>query len=337
MSRHTAHVHRLLIALLAIVAAVGVVVQHPQAVRAAPLSEVEPNDSLETAQPLPAIGADAPMLAQANDGGDVDWFRFEGVAGRTYLVELFNVARAFEARGNGCTTFVGGSAGIGLGIYDALGTQILVDCDPGGAGNAHHYVQFKAGLSGTFYIHVAPGGNSVTGTYSLRVLPNHDAAEASWNPATYEPNNVAIAAYALKAGRAGALTSSIEERNSSYSTNRVDQDWYRFEGVAGETYTVELFDVKLTNDRNGNGCTTFVGGSRGIGLEVYGPALEPILSECSPSGSGNVHHRRQFKAGLDGTFYIHVAPGGNDVSGTYGLRVLTPSDAFRAFLPLVRR
>lgn len=298
----------------------------PQIAAANPIGEVEPNNTAQTAQSLASLGADDPVNAQANAVGDIDWYKFEVVAGRTYVVELFNVVRAFEANGNGCTTFVVGSTGIGLEIYDSTVTKILAECGAKGAGNVHRYVQFKAGLSGPYYVKVLPANPNVIGSYSLRVLPHHNEPDAVWNSLDFEPNNALVNAYGLKLGAANSITSSIEERNSSYLTNAVDIDWYRFEAVAGQTYVVELYNVPRAFDVNGNGCTTFVGGSSGIGLSIFDSSATQVLAQCNPTGSGNVHHLEQFKAGLSGTYYIKVAPGGDNTSGSYSLRILPSFD-----------
>jgi serine/threonine protein kinase len=286
------------------------------------VGERESNDSWTNAQEIPPIGAIpntlTVMKAEINSTGDQDWFSVDVSAGDTFAVEVFDAdKRLGTSSGSAC----GGSSyrGLGLIVLDPSATEIVKECRTNGAGNVHHRIQFKAGVDGTYYIGVVPNNQSLVGNYSIRLLPKHDRDGAAWNPETQEPNNLAVNAYLLEPGR--PLASSVEERNISYSTDGGDRDWYSFDTMAGETYVIELFDAdKRLSTGSGSACR---GSSyRGLGLRVLDPLFTEIAVECRPDGAGNMHHRLQFKAGLDGTHYVEVVPNSDDLAGNYKIRLL---------------
>lgn len=284
-------------------------------------AEDEPNDTAQNAQTLSVIGLNNPITAQIDKAGDVDWYKFNTTAEQTYVVELFNVARALGAGLGRCRA---GGSGVGIKIFDATVTQIMEQCNADGAGNVHNLVAFKAGIEGTFYIQVLPNSGTSTGSYSLRVLPRHDEPGAAWDPATTEPNNIAANAYAIGLNDSNTITGTIEERNSSYSTTAVDQDWYRFSANAGQTYVVELFDVARAL---GVGLGRCRAGGIGVGIKIYDATVTQVAEQCAANGAGNVHNHVQFKAGMNGTIYIQVLPNNNvDVAGVYKIRVLPKHD-----------
>jgi len=257
-------------------------------------------------------------ISYSTSGGDRDWYHFDTVAGETYVIEILDAdKRLSTSSGSACR----GSSyrGLGLRVLDPLFTEIAEECRPDGAGNMHHRIQFKAGLDGTHYVGVIPNNDDLAGNYKIRLLPKH--FDEAHNSETHEPNNVAVNAYPIAIGPEYAITSTIEERNISYSTNGSDRDWYRFEGVAGETYIVELFNVEPGLEASkGSACrgSTY----SGLGLTAYDPSITHIATECRPQGN-NLHNQLEFKVGLDGTYYIGVLPNSQDAAGSYSIRVVS--------------
>lgn len=89
------HRHRLLVlaTLLVVVGSATLVPVVPPAY-AAPSAEQEPNNSLETANPI-QIGALDYLDATIGAAADQDFFAFTPAANQSYAVETFNVAGAY--------------------------------------------------------------------------------------------------------------------------------------------------------------------------------------------------------------------------------------------------
>lgn len=299
-------------------------------------SNYEPNNRRMSAAPI-QIGRESAInttieqriVNYATGFVDVDWYRFEAEATKTYVVELFNADINFNAAGG--TNCISGrfDEGIGLRIYDASGTEIESSCEPNdygtGSGNVHNIVQFTPGVAGTYFIKVIPNESYRYGSYQLRVLPQYDEPNASWD-SNYEPNNRRMNAAEIQVGYQNAIHTSIEEWIINYSTNYVDTDWYHFEAMANETYVVEVFNADINFDAAGG--TNCVSGrfDEGIGLRIFDDTHTIIADSCEPNdfrvGSGNVHNIMQFTPGLAGTYFIKVIPNNNTRHGNYSLRVL---------------
>jgi hypothetical protein len=255
---------------------------------------------------------------------DVDWFRFEAVAGETYVVELFDVANSLAVTGNLC----GGRtyAGLSLAVANAQKIVFASQCNPNGHNNVHSYVEFTASASGVHYIKVIPinAGSSDVGSYNLRILPKHDQVGAEWDPASYESNNVASLSYPMQLSTVdtdNSLVTAIEALSSQYSTVYPDQDWFGFEAVSGVTYTVEIFDVAPSLLVTGALCggRTYVG----LSLSVSNPQQVQFVNQCNPVTVGNVHTSVSFTADTTGVYYINVRTinTGSTDSGAFSIRV----------------
>lgn len=292
----------------------------------------EPNNRRLSAAPI-EIGRenavsttiDQRIVNYATGFVDVDWYRFEAEANKTYIIELFNADINFNAAGGYNCEY---DEGIGLQVFDISGTIIANACEPNdddlGSGNVHNIVQISPGLAGTYFIKVIPNESWRYGSYQLRVLPQYNDTEASWDNA-YEPNNRRLSAAPILIGRENAITTNIGQRVVNYATDFVDTDWYRFEAEANKTYTVELFNADVNfNAAAGYNCTY----DEGIGMGIFDDSGTSIASACEPnddkSGSGNVHNIVQFTPGLAGTYFIKVIPNENNRYGNYQLRVLPP-------------
>lgn len=268
---------------------------------------------------------------------DVDWYRFEAEANTTYVIEVFNADVNFNAAyGANCHGY-DNDEGIGLIIYDNSGTEIVSSCQPNdhnvGAGNVHNIIEFAPGLAGTYFIKVIPNQSWRYGSYQLRVLPQYDHPAASW-ASNYEPNNRQAIAAEIHVGRQQAIITDIEERIVNYSTNFVDVDWYRFEAIANETYTIELFNADVNfNAAYGANCHGN-DNDEGIGLMIYDASGTVIATACQPNdsrtGSGNVHNIVQFTPGLAGNYFIKVIPNNENRHGNYNLRVLPSHNSLLA-------
>ncbi len=248
---------------------------------------------------------------------DFDWYHFDATAGQHYLIEVFNVIKLLGTeRGHNCDGNT--RNGVGLKITDSLFTEIKSACSPNGTGNVHNRIQFKSGTGGVFHIGVIPNSTIAFGTYSLRVLPFHDDPQASWDANTFEPNNVPINAFLIAPSE--VITSQIEERNTSFGTNSVDIDYYRFEAEASQTYRVELFDV-ASNLKVGRGHNCDGNTRNGVGLKILDSMFVLLGNQCSATEEGDIHNSLEFKTGLSGIYYIGVIPNSNEVFGPYSLRL----------------
>jgi len=265
---------------------------------------------------------------EARDGGyhtnfvDVDWYRFNAQAGKSYVVELFNVDISLATEGGNCS---GLYEGVGLNVYNpSLSEKVATECRPSGAGNVQSIVQFRTESSGWYHIQVIPNANSVVGRYNIRVLPQYDDPNASWDESTLEPNNLAPQAVEITPNQ--ALTSAIGARDGNYITNAVDVDWYRFNAIGGQSYAIELFNVDSTlTDPEGGNCS---GLYQGVGLRVHdssiisNPRANYLATECDPNGTGEVHNRLQFRPETTGVYHILLIPNADSASGNYSIRVL---------------
>jgi hypothetical protein len=95
---------------------------------------------------------------------DHDWYRFDAVAGRTYVVELFNVSSGLVAGGYECSGY---GDGVGIRIYDYAGNHLVSECDANSGSFLHNSISFVAGLNGVYYILVQPNSQTAYGTYRM--------------------------------------------------------------------------------------------------------------------------------------------------------------------------
>jgi hypothetical protein len=279
--------------------------------------------SLEGSTPVPTSPIE---LEELNDNS----FRFNAIAGQSYVVELFNVARDWEEiSGINCDPDdrYNSKNGVGLVIsVDSSSTEIVKQCQRQGFGNVHNSMEFDAGVGGKIKIDVIPNLADVDiyGKFNIRVQPEHDDPSVAWD-ANFEPNNLAVNAYSIGIGAQNALTSKIEERSSSFGTSQSDFDWYHIDATADQYYLIEVFNViRLLETENGINCDPDdrYNSKNGVGLKVNDSLFSQLGQSCDPNGTGNVHNRIQFKSGIGGVFHIGVIPNSPTAFGTYGIRVL---------------
>lgn len=238
------------------------------------------------------------------------------------MIELFNVSDAFrDVVGTKCGA---SSNGLYAKLVDQVGTAITSKCAPVGSGDVHTYLEFKAAYKGPYLLQV--GANSAAiGDYNLRVLPGIGSDKAMWDPTTMEPNNRQYTAYKLDVAHTLAKKANFELRNTAYTTNRADVDWYRISATAGQTYVVEIFDVELGLEHTaGNSCKLSGYAITGLSLRAFNDTGVELKTQCEPVGSGNVYNTLQFTANAAGDYYVQVASNeltSND-RGAYSIRVL---------------
>ncbi len=109
--------------------------------------------------------------AYSTEKADADWYRFEAVAGETYVVEVYNVAASLSLEeGTPCTNSVfSPRSGLWLQLLDPSRNEVNKECDNNGSGNVQTSIEITAGNSGPYHIGVVPHSDNVSGDYSVRV------------------------------------------------------------------------------------------------------------------------------------------------------------------------
>ena len=276
----------------------------------------EPNNYLGIAFPLEvgrtaeiSTSIEARSSSYITNNHDRDWFRFEAVKDQWYVVETFNVAKSIQ--GNGYA--------MQLEILNSDLTKVAEDTShrSNGGGNTNSSMSFQATQGGAYFIKLYPYNDSQTksGPYSLRVLPQSDQAEASWDT-EHEPNNWSVHAFPLKLGSTQGITTSIEKRNNSYIAENHDRDWFRFEAKEGVAYAIEIFNA--AGAINGNGYA--------MQIEIMDSNFTEVAKRTDhrPNGGGTTNTGASFLATKGGTHYIKAYPYADNKtgSGPYSIRVL---------------
>ncbi len=265
----------------------------------APIAEAESNDTAAEAQALARIGLESPVNGTIT-ADDEDWYSFAAAAGRTYVIETYNI--------NGTS----GNA-TGLWLYNESENEIDNDgLGNNGTGSANARIVFSPVSDGTYFIRVREDQITPwTGTYSLRVLPRYDEPGASWNADNdNEPNDTFAIANEIGIGLSNAQTHQIFD-NSNLVSLGTDQDFYHFEAVAGRTYVIETYNIDGTS---GNA----------TGLWLYNESENEIDNDgLGNNGTGSANARIVFSPVSDGTYFIRVREDQiTPWTGTYSLRVL---------------
>lgn len=281
----------------------------------------EPNDQLELANVI-QLGRNNALTSSLFDhnsfvtaNSDHDFYRFEAVTGRTYVIETFNIQGTPRSRATG------------IRLYNSAGTEIANDqYGNNGTGVTNARLVFTATNTATYYFLVRRAEfHEWTGTYSVRVLPKFDEPGAAWDVATSEPNDALPLAYKIEVGPEQALSRQISP-NSSLVSAAGDRDFYRFDAIAGRTYAIQTFNV----DRDSSG--------RGTGIYVYNDTGSQLANDQYGNTRGLVNAEIEFTFTTSGTYFVMVRTNASaNWTGTYSLRVCDGSCVQRVFLPLVRR
>jgi hypothetical protein len=282
----------------------------------------EPNNMAQHAAPIQVGAANAltssiesRVSAYLTRAADIDWFRFEAVAGKRYVIEVFNVAQAINRT-------------LDVFVYDSASNQVAAHSYYGnanGSGNINTQVSFLANTSGVHFFYLGPYNRQAatgSGEYSVRVLPQYDEPQAGWD-AAHEPNDSAIHSRKIEIGRTNALAAAIEPRVSSFQTVTADHDWYRFDAVQGRKYSIELFNVSKNIRADGYDMM----------LDVYDALGSQAAVASNANGYANGGGNENSTVLVDatqkgGTYFILVRPAYPDSaqSGSYSIRVLPEYD-----------
>ncbi len=289
--------------LFLILGAIGITLMgfilQPLSVRA----ESEPNDSFATADAL-SVGLPNAEVGATLTTNDYDYYSFTAVAGRTYVIETYNI----QGTGGGHAT--------GLYLYDNSQSQIKDDrYGNNGTGNANARIVHTFSTTGTYYILVKDDASyNWAGTYSLRILPQHDEPDAAWDANNdNEPNDVRQLANKIQVGLNNAQTHQLFN-HSSYVTANSDYDYYYFTAEANRTYVIETYNIQ--------------GGSHATGLWLYNDSGSEIVNDrYGNNGTGNANARIVHTFSTTGTYYILVKDDASyNWTGTYSLRILPKYD-----------
>ena len=165
----------------------------------------EPDDTPATANEQ-VVGQTTTLEAHnLHTPTDQDWYRFQGVLGCTYT---FWSERPYDPQ---------------IFLYQNDATTLIASDDDSGDG-LNFYMQFTPNVTGYYMIKViAYGGGVIWYDFGYNYSVNADA---------YEPDNSATDYTDL------APITTFQFQSHTIHTSS-DQDWYRFEGVAGRLYNFE--------------------------------------------------------------------------------------------------
>ncbi len=117
------------------------------------LTVLPADDHGDNAATAAAVGSPSSTSGTIEVKGDVDWFKFQAVAGKTYTF----------------TMQLGTLRDTVLSLYDVNGAARLAFNDDYGSTSASQ-ITWKAPASGTYFLAVGAYGNSLTGSYVLDVV-----------------------------------------------------------------------------------------------------------------------------------------------------------------------
>jgi len=230
-------------------------------------NDYEPNDVLDLANHIEIGWKNAQTRrilsnsAYASKYYDRDFYYFNTEAGKTYVIETFNI-QANPSRN-----------ATSLYLYDSNGNELDKDfwgCDGNGDGtnNANTRIIYKFSAAGTYYIMVK-SYDKWTGIYSLRILPKYNEPGAGWDSENdYEPNDVRALANHIDVGSENAQTHQIAP-NSAYVSAGSDRDFYHFNAEAGKTYLIDTFNVQTNASGNGTNLYLYDANGNMLAEDLY--------------------------------------------------------------------
>jgi hypothetical protein len=255
----------------------------------------------------------------ASNASDQDYYRFTATAGRSYVIETFNIQGE------------PGQEATGLWLYNSSGTYLADDnYGNNGSGNSNARLSFTANATDTYYIRVAKSdwANSWYGTYSLRVLPKFDEAGAA-RDGQGEPNDSSYLATPINVGAQHVLSRTLFD-HSNYVTNGSDVDYYAFKAERNTKYMIQTLRVQKL-DKN-----------YATGIWIYNSEGTYISDDDTGKyTSGNINAEVIFTTTTAGTYLIKVAKSRwvNSWTGSYSIRVCANDCrvTYKIYLPRVRR
>ena len=254
------------------------------------LAETEPDDTPSQANWL-TVGTTGDTSASIATNSDVDWYKLTTTQDYWYVFETYNVSTNLYTR---------------LDLYAPDGTTNLAYDYGSATGNAYSRIAWQASSSDVYYLRVT--GSSGAGPYSVRALLKYDQG-GTWD-ATLEPNDTWQTASLLNIGANNAISTTIYPRGA-YTTNTGDYDYFRFNAVLGNWYSIETFNVSTTLNS---------------ALSVFNLDGQSEFTYDYGSGSGNSDARLLWQAPQTGIFYARVRAESSSQQGTYSIRILPKYD-----------
>lgn len=209
---------------------------------------VTPGEVGETADTSEEVTVGQPRIGRLSRLGDVDWYGFPVIEGRSYRVFLFG------GEGDAIEDPL-------LTVFDNTGTQVATDDDGGLGVNAR--VAFVAPRSGTFYAAASAYGNGEMGAYLLRVTDREVPGDSNTDE---------------------ALDGAGDSRSSRIDFPG-DHDWFVAELQPGSTYRIAVNGAGVARLRDPSVAIFNEGEERIGGDENSGPGLN-ALAILSPTEGG---------------------------------------------------
>ena len=250
------------------------------------VSDGPPDDYSADTETAGRVAVGGSVSGEIDYSGDGDWFAVDLEAGNLYRFDL-----------KGLPTRHGTLADLYLrGIHDADGERIDDTTDDDGGAGLNSLVHFTPTEGATYYVAAGADGNGV-GTYTLSVTEIPDDYAAEPDPAT--TGTVAVE---------GSARGNID-----FSS---DQDWFRVELVAGQTYQFDL-----EGSPNGRGTL------RDPRLRaIYDSEGRKQSDSYNDDFGGSLNSRVYFTADASGAYYVAAGAGHRGYVGTYTLSVTDVTD-----------
>ena len=184
----------------------------------------EGNDSAATAKVLPVNGA--PQTHTACPAGDHDWTRFSATVGTIYTLQTFNLGEAADTD---------------LTLFDTDGTTRLAYSDDYGYARSSRII-WQCPRNGDYFLrtrHRNPAASGADTRYDLTVSTGRCARDS------FEPDN--------RPNDAPAQPTDGTPRAHNFCPGAdlagiADQDWVRFNAVAGAKYAIQTASLQPDSD-----------------------------------------------------------------------------------------
>lgn len=251
------------------------------------------------------IGPASPVRATLVAGA-TDTYTLDVVAGRTYLIEVFDAAPGADRQ----SPFIEAE----YSPTEPLGTW------PTASGNIADSLRVTATRTGTLTVLIS-GVHGWSGGYSLRALAHRGQPGAAWLSG-HEPDDRCELARPISHG--AAESAAIAPRATAYLTKGADQDYFVAQAQAGHTYyviagglpasaplgSIQLHASSPGDANEGNAGSGFYGAPAEVRIE---PGAEREI--CI-----------EVKGAYDWRW-----------TGAYTLRLIDAAQGSRVYLPLLRR
>lgn len=156
-----------------------------------------------------AITLGAPQSHTIHVLGDVDWVKFDVVAGGRYQIDTLPGALGFDTE---------------IYLYASDGVTVLGSDDDSGIGDTFAALYFEPSTTETVYLQISAKDNLTTGAYRLSVTGG------SLGPDAYEADDELASASTI------VIDGAAQKRTLHAAT---DNDWVRVELVADTAYTFQ--------------------------------------------------------------------------------------------------